>query len=320
MDAKIRKLEQLKRQMRQSSSSLKKPSKFTWKIYLLILLLGLGFTLAVLQQFSVIDLKENQYLSSFWDTVQTAPVKYEKKEVEVTPIPEVVPLLDPETFYLPAHRNNDPMLVKHQYYTLHYNEDHEQANWVAYRLEANQLRGDAKRPNDFRTDPRVPTGSATPNDYRKSGYDRGHFAPSADFKFSVDAMSETFFMSNMSPQINAFNAGIWHELEKDVRAWATQKKTIYVVMGPILESGLKKIGSNKVSVPNRYFKIVFENIDNPKVLAFLMPNRESYLSPENYTVTIDEIEEITGLDFFPDLENHTENVLESQVVHAPWFR
>ena len=111
----------------------------------------------------------------------------------------------------------------------------------------------AKRGDDFRPDPAVPTGSATPQDYTRSGYDRGHLAPAADMSFSVKTMSESFYMSNMSPQAPQFNRGIWSKLEKQVRHFATKEKRIVVVTGPILPvEKTITIGANKVTVP-QYF-------------------------------------------------------------------
>ena len=117
----------------------------------------------------------------------------------------------------------------------------------------------AKRGDDFRPDPAVPTGSATPQDYTRSGYDRGHLAPAADMSFSAKAMSESFYMSNMSPQAPQFNRGIWSKLEKQVRHFATKEKRIVVVTGPILPAEKNiTIGANKVTVPQYYYKVIYD--------------------------------------------------------------
>ncbi len=310
------KLLKLQRELKRKQTTKNKGSFFKRiRNYFILLLLSLGLTVAGLQYYELIDLREVEYLANVFDFIENSQASSASELPQNTP-----PKRNPDTFFLPAHRTDDPMLVRHQYYTLHYNEEHEQANWVAYKLHGDYLKGDAKRPNNFRTDPKVPTGSATPADYRNSGYDRGHLAPSGDFKFSAEAMSETFYMSNMSPQQNEFNAGIWHDLEREVRNWATKKKTIYVVMGPILEKGLQKIGTNQVSVPKRYFKIVIDDDPtHPHAIAFLMANRNSYLSPENYVVSIDEIEALTGIDFFPELDDEIEEALESQINKSTWY-
>jgi endonuclease G, mitochondrial len=223
--------------------------------------------------------------------------------------------------WLPAHDPNDKMLIRHRYYTLLYSEEHEQALWVAYKLEAHQTKGNTRRQDDFRPDPSVPTGSATPEDYRGSGYSRGHLAPVADFRFDPQAMNETFFMSNMSPQTHQMNAGIWNDLEQQVRYWLGRDRQFYIVSGPLLKKGLPKIGQqNRVSVPEQYYKIIVD-IQEPeiKAIAFLMPNRDSKEPFEKFVVSIDELETLSGLNFFPQLPDAFEESLESQITLKLWF-
>jgi len=142
-------------------------------------------------------------------------------------------------------------IVEREGYALGYIEKHEQPAWVIYRMtKAEAITKAAKRGNDFREDPAIPTGSATLADYRRSGYDRGHLAPAADMAFSERTMSESFYMSNMSPQKPAFNRGIWKDLEEQVRQFAISEHDIYVVTGPILpETKTVTIGANRVTVP-----------------------------------------------------------------------
>ena len=128
-------------------------------------------------------------------------------------------------------------IVKHTGYTLSYNEEYEIANWVAYELTRDEVLGTADRGDDFREDKDVSTGSAKLKDYKSSGYDRGHMAPAADFKWSEEAMSDTFFLSNMAPQDPSFNRGIWGDLESAVRSMAYDNESIYVVVGPVLTDG-----------------------------------------------------------------------------------
>lgn len=226
-----------------------------------------------------------------------------------------------EAIALPAFQPGD-QVIRHKHYTLKYDETHEQAAWVAYKLEARETRGGAERQDDFRTDPKVRTESASPEDYRGSGYDRGHIAPAADFKFSAEAMSESFFMSNMSPQAPDFNRGIWRELEEQVREWVQKDKAYYVVCGPVLQSGLRKIGrDNKVSVPKQYFKILLD-LEEPgiKAIAFLMNNEGSDKPFQSFVVSIDEVEQLTGIDFFESLDDALEQKLESQKMPEAWFK
>ena len=187
----------------------------------------------------------------------------------------------------------------------------------------------ASRSNDFRPDPNISTGSASLADYKKSGYDRGHLSPAADFAFDEEAMSKTFYMSNMSPQAGSFNRGIWKDLEAQVREWAGIFGRVYVVSGPILEkraSEYKTIGENAVVVPEFYYKVLLaplyadeadkatpEDAESVLALAFIFPNEKCEGTLDDYETTVDEVEARTGLDFFSLLDDEVENEAESQL-------
>ena len=173
-----------------------------------------------------------------------------------------------------------------------------------------------KRSNNFRSDPKIISGSAKLSDYRKSGYDRGHLAPAGDMKSSQHAMSESFFMSNMSPQLPSFNRGGWKKLESLVRFWAKDSE-IHIVTAGILNKSLSKIGESGVSVPDYFYKIIFDTYEC-KMIGFVMPNKKITLELESYVKTIDEIEKLTGIDFFYNLEDHIEDELESSVNIDSW--
>lgn len=209
--------------------------------------------------------------------------------------------------------------VTHTGYTLSYNEQHEQANWVAYELTTAEAAGTIKRRDNFQPDPLVITGSAHPEDYRRSGYDRGHLIPSADMKWSSDAMSECFLMSNMSPQLHAMNAGVWLKIEEKARYWVREAGALHIVAGPVLEEGLTTIGNNQVSVPKLFYKtFVNYNTQPPKAIAFLVPNADVGGELGNYAVTIDSVELLTGLDFYPALPDAVEQQLEQQLDLKAW--
>jgi len=207
-----------------------------------------------------------------------------------------------DLYFLPTSTTGK--VIHHKFYSLSYAEEHEQAEWVAYELSRAQLEVEwVERQNDFRPDPLVTTESATPEDYRRSGYDRGHLVPVADRSFSFEAMDETFFMSNISPQEHNFNGGIWRELEENTRNWAKKFKRLYVVSGPVFPKGRPKtIGQNDVTVPDAYFKVLLD-ITEPELkgIAFLIPNAMSREPLADYAVSIDEVEALTGLNFFPTL-------------------
>jgi endonuclease G, mitochondrial len=211
--------------------------------------------------------------------------------------------------------------VKHTYYTLSYSEKHEQAEWVAYELTKANLTGErVKRNDNFRPDPDVKTGSASPNDYRGSGYDRGHLCPAADMAFNETAMDETFFMSNMSPQDRKLNHGVWRELEENTRDWAKKCKQLYVVTGPILKNTRGYIGKqNKVSIPTAYYRVLV-GLSEPetKGIAYVIPNEVRDEPLDAFAGTIDEAEKLTGLDFFPNLKGSKEQNIEAKFDVNLW--
>lgn len=213
------------------------------------------------------------------------------------------------------HSSNGEM-VKHSRYSLSYIEDHEQAEWVYYTLNSNLTSDEVKRSNYFREDYSISTGSAKPNDYKNSGYDRGHLAPAGDMKSSQTAMSESFLMSNISPQNPSFNRGRWKKLETLVRSWS-QKTELHIITGGILAETISKIGINGVSVPKYFYKIVYSPKE-AKMIGFVMPNSKISLGLTNYLKSVDEIEILTGIDFFFDIEDSLENKLEAKYEIIDW--
>lgn len=211
-------------------------------------------------------------------------------------------------------------LVKHTYYTLSYNEQNEQANWVYYTLtDSMVLNGGAERSNKFKVDKLVETGSAKTSDYTSSGYDRGHLCPAADMGFNPEAMAESFFMSNISPQFPGFNRGIWKELETTVREWAKQEHKIIVVAGPVFKDNKGTIGEDHVLVPGYFYKIIYDATDAPRMIAFVFPNEKSDRPLTDFVVTTDKVEALTNIDFFSQLPDDIENKLEGKVDLSGWF-
>jgi endonuclease G len=181
------------------------------------------------------------------------------------------------------------------------------------------INGGSERSNKFKVDKLVSTGSAKSADYTKSGYDRGHLCPAADMDFNPIAMEESFLMSNICPQAPDFNRGIWKELETEVRNWAKKEHKLYVVTGPVFNDNKGTIGSDEVLVPGYFFKILYEETDQPKIIAFVFPNRKSDRPLADFAVTIDEAEKLTGFDFFSQIPDELENKLESRVDLSGWF-
>lgn len=164
----------------------------------------------------------------------------------------------------------------------------------------------------------IPTGSAESGDYKGSRYDKGHLAPAADMAWDSTAMCESFYMSNMSPQLPAFNRGIWKRLEDQVRDWAIENQEIWIVTGPVLRDDLPTIGTNHVSVPEYFYKVIID-IKEPdfKGIGFILPNKGSKEPLTAFAVTIDSVEALTGLDFFPGLPDSLEKLIESSRTFTP---
>lgn len=219
-----------------------------------------------------------------------------------------------------AHSPDDAQIIHRPHYDLSYNNQHEVANWVAYSLDHSKLRSCHDRQNNFRADPEIVGGSAALEDYSGSGYDRGHLLPAGDMKFDREAMSATFFLSNMTPQPARFNRGRWALLEGLIRAWALKYGKIWVVTGPVLKGRMSSIGRvNRISVPEDYYKVVLrKDVKGWKGTAFLMNTSVPYSDLNAYAVTIDEVEELSGIDFFPNLPSETQEDAEAQNEQADW--
>lgn len=210
-------------------------------------------------------------------------------------------------------------LIQHTGFSLVYDETHELAKWVAYELTLEETIKGIERSGKFLPDPKVVTGTATNEDYKGSGYDRGHLAPAADMSWSDQAMRESFYFSNISPQVPSFNRGKWKQLEERVRKWAQQDTSVYIVTGPVLAENPAVIGPNRVTVPAYFYKalLVYRNT-NQKAIAFIMPNEKSALPLLRFAVTIDSLERLTGLDFFPALPDTIERKLENEICLRCW--
>ncbi len=226
-------------------------------------------------------------------------------------------------------------IVMHLSYSLSYNEEHEQANWVMHIITPDVITGNTTRTNDFREDPMIETGSSTEKDfmlktiksdssgynYDGFGFDRGHLAPSADFRWSQRALSESYYYSNMSPQLGDFNRDKWADLEDWLRAYVEANKAyLYVVTAPILKEGLPKIerSVNGVSIPEFYIKTAVDLV-NKQAIAFIMPNQKISLPVESFAVSIDSVEKILGYDLYAGLIDSLENRIEKSFDLKLWL-
>ncbi len=220
--------------------------------------------------------------------------------------------------YLPASVE-DHQIISYSQFTLSYNEQHEQADWVAYELTREEVAIKQQRCDCFKPDTNVITISASTSDYKSSGYDRGHLSPAADNNLSEKANEESFLMSNISPQLPNFNRRIWRRIEGWVRNLATKHKSVYVVTGPVFINNLGAIGKNNVTIPGYYYKVLLRK-NNSKIrsIALLIPQQYTSSDIKDYIVTINYVETITGIDFFPALDNSIENKVESQSQPKKW--
>jgi endonuclease G len=215
--------------------------------------------------------------------------------------------------------NAKDKIISHLGYSFVYNETHEQANWIAYELTADETNKLFERTDKFISDPKVTSGTASDKDYEGSGYDRGHLAPASDMGWSSTAMDECFYYSNMSPQTPSFNRGIWKKLEELVRTWAIENKNVYVVTGPVLSSNLQTIGPDKVSVPNYFYKVILDYSEPIiKGIGFILPNVGSNENLQYYAVSIDSVESLTSINFFPSLPDDHEELIEKTLCIKCW--
>lgn len=222
---------------------------------------------------------------------------------------------------LPASlKDREEQILHRTGYTVSYNKVTLLPNWVAWHLTADHLDGNAKRPSKaFHEDADVPKPRAVDSDYYNSGYDRGHMCPAADNKWSVDAMYESFLFTNMCPQNHNLNIGDWNEMEQACRRWAKAYGSVYIVCGPVLYKGKHKtIGKNKVVVPEAFFKVVLCMEGTPKAIGFIYKNEAGNRPKGDYVNSVDEVERITGIDFFPSLPDSVESRVEATCSLADW--
>ncbi|MDD4235646.1 MAG: DNA/RNA non-specific endonuclease [Bacteroidales bacterium] len=241
---------------------------------------------------------------------------------------------DLKEYGLPSVSDNEE-LIWHSSMVLVYDEQHEMAKWVAHILLSDVTRGSVSRTNDFRPDSLVKTGSTIEEDYFLKhlqadstykydgyGYDRGHLAPSADFRWSERALSESYLYSNIAPQLPEFNRNKWADIENFVRAYMYRypKSQLFVVTGPVLNDELPKLerSPNRVSIPEQYYKVIMD-FEAKRGMAFLVPHKNLIYPPEYYAITIDSLEEITGINFFHTLSNEDESKIEAKINIEAWL-
>ncbi len=206
-------------------------------------------------------------------------------------------------------------------FSVSFNPAHHLPNYVAWELTAAKSEGDVPRVNKFRADTDV-YGCPTLDDYRNSGFDRGHMAPAGDMKWDRQAMLDSHYLTNICPQTHQLNGGRWSTLETKCRQWALRDSVLIIIAGPILSDELPRaIGRMQVSVPERFFKVVLAPFaEPPRAIGFIMPNSVNIDGLEDLTVPVDRVEQITGFDFFSALPDSIENQIERQSNFRDWNR
>ncbi len=205
--------------------------------------------------------------------------------------------------------------------TLSFNARRHTPNWVAWELTGDETTGTVKRSSTFYNDPNV-AGCPETYDYLYSGYDRGHMAPAADMKWSADAMKETFYLTNICPQDHKLNIGSWNNLEEKCRALAQIDSAIIIISGPLYLHPTKEfLGDNRVEVPSHFFKVILSPYsEQPSAIAFLIANSSHTEGLQKSATSINNIESLTGYDFFSALPNDVEEELEAQNDFMKWNR
>lgn len=231
------------------------------------------------------------------------------------------PVSDAELMELPAVEEDD-ILLEHSGYISSYNAAAKIPEWVAYELTAEETRGEAERGDRmFRMDPSYRKTQAMREDYSGSDWTKGHMAPAADFRWDSDAMDETFYLTNICPQAQELNAGDWEYLERRVRYWAKEYGKVWVVCGPIIgQNRYGRIGQHNVVVPDAFFKAVMVYTGfSYSAIGFVMGNDSERYYLKDCALSINELENITGLDFFPALDDSFEEDVEAGYNPAVWF-
>ena len=259
---------------------------------------------------------DDEQVTGFFDSNLS---KEERKTAETDRVPSSSNVTMME---LPAPlKDRSEQILKRTGFTISYNKARRVPNWVAWHLTKSHTYGSAKRNEEmFLPDDAVPSPRATDNDYYNSRYDRGHMCPAGDNKWNKEAMRESFLFTNTCPQNHGLNKNAWNDLEIQCRQWAREYGSIDIACGPIFygRGEQKTIGSNKVWVPDAFFKVVLCRKGTPKALGFIYHNRGGSQTMSDCVCTVDEVEELTGIDFFPSLADHIEDKVEAKARLADW--
>lgn len=216
--------------------------------------------------------------------------------------------------------NTSEQILYRKSYIVSYNKDTKMPNWVAWHLTSNHTMGEYRRPgNAFHEDLDVPAPRANNNDYKGSGWSRGHMCPAGDNKWDPEAMYESFLLSNVCPQNMNLNSGVWNQIEITCRTWAEKYGDVYIVCGPILfNKEHETIGMTQVVVPEAFFKVVLCLNGEPKGIGFICRNTEGNRRKDLYVNSISQVERVTKIKFFPHLNKEIADIVKSQTDLSIW--
>lgn len=242
-------------------------------------------------------------------------------------------------FNLPS----DNIILQHIGYVTSYNKETKNPNWAAWHLTAEHTDGEFARSGvpyfekgeacgigevnptilrgDYFVDMEIEEPRADFDDWSEmpDGMSHGHMCPAGDNKWSKEAMNQSFLLTNMCPQDEKLNGGGWKKLEDKCRDWAKMYGDIYIVSGPIFYEGVRRFfGKNKIGIPDAFFKVVLCVNDVPKAIGFIYSNDETRQSMAKNARSVDEVEEIAGMDFFCSLPDSIEDEIESQYNLNDW--
>ena len=223
-----------------------------------------------------------------------------------------------ESLCLGIPQEPDLLLVRRGF-SVGYSARYRQAVWVSYVLSADRLGlVQLKRAGKFAVDPAVRNDPVHPREYNRTGFDRGHLAPAADMTYSFETMRNSFYMTNISPQLPGCNRGIWKRLEEQVRRWALKEGELYVITGPIFDRKPQRMGRRGIPVPTAFYKVILDLTPPRKMIAFIIPNGSTKRRLSSFVTTVDAVEELTRCDFFSKLDDAEEEALESVSDFNAW--
>lgn len=264
----------------------------------------------------------NDYAYSQMASLEDEPISNEEIEAHNEPETHREPAVSDSIFAIckPAPLSGvQEIIIKKKAYIVSYNPDTKIPNWVAWHLTGEHSEGAVSRSNVFYEDEDVPSPKATNEDYKGSGWSRGHMCPAGDNKWDIEAMNQSFSLINVCPQNASLNSGLWNSFEIDCRNWAKRFQDIYIVCGPVFyKQQHEVIGDNEVFVPEAFFKVVMCLNGTPKGMGFIVKNTAGTKKKDLYYNSIDQVERITGIDFFPILPDDIEEEVESRLDMSLW--